>query len=48
MQPIILEYGFYSGGEYGDVMLEKMNTMFKVEMQVGGCVSGTQMQGAKD
>ena len=35
VQLIILEYGFHSGGEYGDVMLEKMNTMFELGMRIG-------------
>jgi hypothetical protein len=35
---IILEYGFHSGGEYGDVMLEKMSTMFELGTQVGRSV----------
>jgi hypothetical protein len=34
VQLIILEYGFHSGGEYGEVMLEKMNTMFKLGLSV--------------
>lgn len=35
VQLIVLEYGFHSGGEYGDVMLEKMNTMFELGMRIG-------------
>lgn len=36
IQLAVLEYGFHSGGEYGEVMIKKMNTMFELGLKVRG------------